>query len=132
MACASRDIIRTPGPTTNLWPLSCPDQLGPGSSSLPALIERKFTPSCDQIAATVALISCVLREVNKKRTCEAIFLFEGGQGGSPAVRKEHVTGLFAPAAAVFQVQTEIVLQNVIALRIAKLPGGAIDRPGRPL
>jgi len=76
MACASRDIILKLSRWTIFWPHCRPNQLGPGSSSLPALIERKFTPFCDRFAVTVALISRVLLLVKKRMTFEAIFLFE--------------------------------------------------------
>src|SRR5437899_8788434 len=39
-----------------------------------------------------------------------------------------MTGLFPPAAAVFYVQDEIVLQNIIAFRVAQLMGCPVDRP----
>src|SRR5207249_1355532 len=45
----------------------CPDLPGPGSSSLPILMGTKFAPLRDCFAATVALISCVLLEVNKNQ-----------------------------------------------------------------
>lgn len=58
MTRASREIIRV----FDRWPtfrfLSSPDQLGPGSSSLLALIEREFTPR--------SVISRVRSDVKKK------------------------------------------------------------------
>jgi hypothetical protein len=76
VACASRDIIGKLARRIIFWPHCLPDQLGLGSSSLPALIEGKFTPFCDEIAVTVALISRVLRIVKKRMTFKSTFLFE--------------------------------------------------------
>ncbi len=132
MACASRDIIGTPSGGTSFWPHCCPDQPGPGSSSLPLLIERKFIPLRDRSAVTVALISCVLLEVNKKRTYEADFSLEGLREASLALREEHVARLFAFAAAIFHVEPEIVLQNIVAPRIVQLLSRAVDRCRGPL
>src|SRR5260370_8621117 len=65
-------------------------------------------------------------------TFEVSFLLGEERRGSLALRKKHVTGLFALAAAVFDVQVKIVLQNIVALRVAELRSGAIDRRGPPL
>jgi hypothetical protein len=73
MACVSRDIIRTPGLWTVFWPQFPTEQLGPGSSSLPALIEGNSLHFVTVSPVTVALISRVLCNVKKRMTFEAIF-----------------------------------------------------------
>jgi len=66
VACASRDIIRTPGRNNIFWPLCRPDQPGPGSQFAAPHYERKFTPFCEKLQSPFSFISCVLREVRKE------------------------------------------------------------------
>src|SRR6266581_5319180 len=63
---------------------------------------------------------------------EAHFLFECLWGASLAVRKDHVTWFFPFPAAVFHVQAEIVLQDIVVFRKSQLLGRSIDRCGGPL
>src|SRR5260370_19797634 len=65
-------------------------------------------------------------------TFEAIFLFELLWRRSLAVWKDHVTRFLALAAAVFHVQAEVVLQDIVVFRKAQLLGRSIDRCGGPL
>ena len=79
---------------------------------------EKIHHARDRLAITNALISCVLREVKRESRSKRCFLFERLFRGVRALRKEHVSGLLASSAAVFEVQAEIGVQHVVMFRIA--------------
>jgi len=79
---------------------------GPGSSSLPILMGDENLLRCvTLLQSTVALISCVLREVNRKKGLRRDFSCSNDVcRASFAVREEHVTGVLRPLRrAVFHV-----------------------------
>src|SRR5690349_4414190 len=53
------------------------------------------------------------------------------RGGRIPLAKKHVRRLLAFAPAFFDVECEVVLQNIVAFGIAEFGGGSVDCRGRP-
>src|SRR6202521_1116493 len=77
MACNSREIFWAPKLSTNFGFHPGPFPLGPGSTSLLALIEREFTPwssTPPNLGASRELISRTQHNVKKRMALGVIFL----------------------------------------------------------
>src|SRR6266404_5093605 len=116
MACNSPAIRWSPKLPTRFGFHSSPFPLGPGSTSLLALIEREFTPWSSTppiFGASRELINCTQRNVKKRMALGVIFFRERLLCCHFLRRKKHVGGLFTLSAAFFHVQHEIILRDIV-------------------
>lgn len=71
------------------------------------------------------------RRCQEKMNIGLTFFHRGLFSGRLLVAEDHAVGLRAFFPAIFHVQNQIVLQNVVGLRVSKLVRSAIDCLGRP-
>src|SRR5882724_7523878 len=110
MACNSREIRWTPKLSANFGFHPTPFPPGPGSTSMPALIEREFTPwsSTPRKLESQRIDKLHATECQQQRA-----IFSNGRLFRTTFlrRKQHVGGLLPFSAAFFHVQHEVILQD---------------------
>ena len=83
-----------------------------------------------RLAVAGAVLSRASFNVKKRMTLAVIFLIFSLRGLFPG-RENHVPRFPAPSTAVFDVESEIILDDIVAAGKAKLPRSSANRGGRP-